>query len=111
MFSCSSSQIYEAQPEISRAFQTKEFIPVPRLVAMVMVTSVPPVCNKVMFTQALNVSAPLAAGTSSRSPRWPCWRAGLGLVIEPHWGRGCSCQGEAVTACSSSGGRPDPSTP
>ncbi|KAM7133116.1 nucleolar pre-ribosomal-associated protein 1 isoform 1-T1 [Molossus nigricans] len=51
------NKIYEAQPEISRAFQTKEFIPMPRLVAMVMVTSVPPVCNKVMFTQALNLDS------------------------------------------------------
>lgn len=55
--SLSSAQIYEAQPDISRAFQTREFIPLPRLLAMVMVTTVPPPCNKIMFTQALNVSA------------------------------------------------------
>ncbi|KAM6161615.1 nucleolar pre-ribosomal-associated protein 1 [Erethizon dorsatum] len=50
-------KIYEAQPEISRAFQTKEFIPLPRLLAMVMVTTVPLVCNKIMFTQALNLDS------------------------------------------------------
>ncbi|XP_053772612.1 nucleolar pre-ribosomal-associated protein 1 isoform X2 [Desmodus rotundus] len=51
------SKIYEAQPDISRAFQTREFIPLPRLLAMVMVTTVPPVCNKIMFTQALNLDS------------------------------------------------------
>ncbi|XP_023561351.1 nucleolar pre-ribosomal-associated protein 1 isoform X2 [Octodon degus] len=51
------TKIYEAQPEISRAFQTKEFIPLPRLLAMVMVTTVPLVCNKIMFTQALNLDS------------------------------------------------------
>ncbi|XP_012926742.1 nucleolar pre-ribosomal-associated protein 1 isoform X2 [Heterocephalus glaber] len=51
------TKIYEAQPEISRAFQTREFIPLPRLLAMVMVTMVPPVCNKIMFTQALNLDS------------------------------------------------------
>nr|XP_019585736.1 PREDICTED: nucleolar pre-ribosomal-associated protein 1 [Rhinolophus sinicus] len=50
-------KIYEAQPDISRAFQTREFIPLPRLLAMVMVTTVPPVCNKIMFTQALNLDS------------------------------------------------------
>ncbi|XP_035139207.3 nucleolar pre-ribosomal-associated protein 1 isoform X3 [Callithrix jacchus] len=49
------NKIYEAQPEISRAFQTREFIPLPRLLAMVMVTTMPVVCNKSMFTQALNI--------------------------------------------------------
>lgn len=49
-------QIYEAQPDISRAFQTREFVPLPRLLAMVMVTTAPVVCTKTMFTQALNVS-------------------------------------------------------
>ncbi|XP_041920011.1 nucleolar pre-ribosomal-associated protein 1 isoform X1 [Alosa sapidissima] len=47
-------KIYEAQPEVSRAFQTREFIPLPRLLTMVMVTSLPPVCNKAFFTQGLN---------------------------------------------------------
>ncbi|XP_008575455.1 PREDICTED: nucleolar pre-ribosomal-associated protein 1 [Galeopterus variegatus] len=51
------NKIYEAQPEISRAFQTREFIPLPRLLAMVMVTTVPLVCNKIMFTQALNLDS------------------------------------------------------
>ncbi|KAM5335146.1 nucleolar pre-ribosomal-associated protein 1 isoform 2-T2 [Glossophaga mutica] len=51
------SKIYEAQPDISRAFQTREFVPLPRLLAMVMVTTVPPVCNKSMFTQALNLDS------------------------------------------------------
>ncbi|XP_054569412.1 nucleolar pre-ribosomal-associated protein 1 [Eptesicus fuscus] len=50
-------KIYEAQPDVSRAFQTREFIPLPRLLAMVMVTTVPPVCNKIMFTQALNLDS------------------------------------------------------
>nr|XP_045005355.1 nucleolar pre-ribosomal-associated protein 1 isoform X2 [Jaculus jaculus] len=49
------NKIYKAQPEISRAFWTREFIPLPRLLAMVLVTTVPLVCNKIMFTQALNL--------------------------------------------------------
>ncbi|XP_074070216.1 nucleolar pre-ribosomal-associated protein 1 isoform X2 [Macrotis lagotis] len=48
-------KIYEAQPEISPAFKTKEFIPFSRLLTMVMVTTVPLVCNKIMFTQGLKV--------------------------------------------------------
>ncbi|NWI87655.1 NPA1P protein, partial [Pitta sordida] len=48
-------KIYEAQPEISNAFKTSEFIPLPRLLSMVMVTTVPAVCNKIMFTQGLNL--------------------------------------------------------
>ncbi|XP_021064784.1 nucleolar pre-ribosomal-associated protein 1 [Mus pahari] len=51
------NKIYEAQPEISPAFWTREFIPLPRLLAMVMVTTVPLVCNKIMFTQALNLDS------------------------------------------------------
>lgn len=50
-------QICEAQPEISNSFKTSEFIPLPRLLSMVMVTTVPAVCNKIMFTQGLNVRA------------------------------------------------------
>lgn len=50
-------QIYEGQPEISNSFKTSEFIPLPRLLSMVMVTTVPAVCNKIMFTQGLNVRA------------------------------------------------------
>ncbi|XP_048837200.1 nucleolar pre-ribosomal-associated protein 1 [Brienomyrus brachyistius] len=49
-------KIYEAQPEVSQAFRTREFVPLPRLLAMVMVTSLPPVCNKAFFTQALNMA-------------------------------------------------------
>lgn len=49
-------QIYEAQPEISTVFQTQEVIPLPRLLSMVMVISLPPVCNKSFFTQGLIVS-------------------------------------------------------
>uniref|UniRef100_A0A669R695 URB1 ribosome biogenesis homolog n=1 Tax=Phasianus colchicus TaxID=9054 RepID=A0A669R695_PHACC len=48
-------KIYEAQPEISNSFKTSEFIPLPRLLSMVMVTTVPAVCNKTMFTQGLNL--------------------------------------------------------
>ncbi|XP_031314662.2 nucleolar pre-ribosomal-associated protein 1 [Camelus dromedarius] len=51
------NKIYDAQPDISRAFQTKEFIPLPRLLTMVMVTTAPVVCNKIMFTQALNLDS------------------------------------------------------
>ncbi|XP_027599978.2 nucleolar pre-ribosomal-associated protein 1 [Pipra filicauda] len=48
-------KIYEAQPEISNSFKTSEFIPLPRLLSMVIVTTVPAVCNKIMFTQGLNL--------------------------------------------------------
>uniref|UniRef100_A0A8C3BFY8 URB1 ribosome biogenesis homolog n=1 Tax=Cairina moschata TaxID=8855 RepID=A0A8C3BFY8_CAIMO len=48
-------KIYEVQPEISNSFKTSEFIPLPRLLSMVMVTTVPAVCNKIMFTQGLNL--------------------------------------------------------
>ncbi|KFW89278.1 Nucleolar pre-ribosomal-associated protein 1, partial [Phalacrocorax carbo] len=48
-------KIYEAQPEVSNSFRTLEFIPLPRLLSMVMVTTVPAVCNKTMFTQGLNL--------------------------------------------------------
>nr|XP_058152142.1 nucleolar pre-ribosomal-associated protein 1 isoform X2 [Dasypus novemcinctus] len=51
------NKIYEAQPEISRAFQTREFVPLPRLLPMVMVTTAPLVCSKAMFTQALNLES------------------------------------------------------
>nr|XP_054511019.1 nucleolar pre-ribosomal-associated protein 1 [Agelaius phoeniceus] len=48
-------KIYEAQPEISNSFKSSEFIPVPRLLSMVMVTTVPAVCSRAMFTQGLNL--------------------------------------------------------
>ncbi|XP_007424576.1 nucleolar pre-ribosomal-associated protein 1 [Python bivittatus] len=49
-------KIYEAQPEISSAFKTTEFIPLPKLLSMVKVTTVPAVCDKAMFTQGLNIA-------------------------------------------------------
>uniref|UniRef100_M3ZYI0 URB1 ribosome biogenesis homolog n=1 Tax=Xiphophorus maculatus TaxID=8083 RepID=M3ZYI0_XIPMA len=49
-------RIYEAQPEISTIFHSSEMIPLPRLLSMVMVISLPPVCNKAFFTQGLNLS-------------------------------------------------------
>ncbi|XP_037325699.2 nucleolar pre-ribosomal-associated protein 1 [Pungitius pungitius] len=49
-------RIYEAQPEISTVFQTHELIPLPRLLSMIMVISLPPVCNKTFFTQGLSLS-------------------------------------------------------
>ncbi|KAM4742564.1 nucleolar pre-ribosomal-associated protein 1 [Anableps anableps] len=51
-------RIYEAQPEISAIFQTGEMIPLPRLLSMIMVISLPPVCNKAFFTQGLNLANP-----------------------------------------------------
>nr|XP_014342489.1 PREDICTED: nucleolar pre-ribosomal-associated protein 1 [Latimeria chalumnae] len=57
-------KIYEAQPEISKAFKTREFVPLPRLLSMVLVTSVPPVCNKSMFTQGLNLPNKVVKHTS-----------------------------------------------
>ncbi|KAJ7320521.1 hypothetical protein JRQ81_020032 [Phrynocephalus forsythii] len=50
-------KIYEAQPEVSSAFKTTEFIPLPRLLSVVMVTTIPAVCNKAMFTQGLNIAS------------------------------------------------------
>ncbi|KAM3616229.1 uncharacterized protein V6R79_014656 [Siganus canaliculatus] len=49
-------KIYEAQPEVSAVFQTSEVIPVPRLLSMIMVISLPPVCNKGFFTQGLSLA-------------------------------------------------------
>ncbi|XP_053561149.1 nucleolar pre-ribosomal-associated protein 1 [Bombina bombina] len=48
-------KIYDALPEISPAFRTQEFVPIPRLLTMVMVTTIAPVCNKPLFTQGLNL--------------------------------------------------------
>uniref|UniRef100_A0A8C3TVC2 URB1 ribosome biogenesis homolog n=1 Tax=Catharus ustulatus TaxID=91951 RepID=A0A8C3TVC2_CATUS len=48
-------KIYEAQPDISNSFKTSEFIPLPRLLSMVMVTTVPTVCNKTMLSKGLNL--------------------------------------------------------
>ncbi|XP_053312783.1 nucleolar pre-ribosomal-associated protein 1 [Spea bombifrons] len=48
-------KIYEALPPVSAAFRTTEFVPFPRLISMVMVTTVAPVCNKAFFTQGLNL--------------------------------------------------------
>ncbi|KAK2912907.1 nucleolar pre-ribosomal-associated protein 1 isoform X1 [Channa argus] len=49
-------KIYEAQPELPIVFQTQEFIPLPRLLSMIMVISLPPVCNKAFFTQGLSLA-------------------------------------------------------
>ncbi|KAM9318532.1 nucleolar pre-ribosomal-associated protein 1 [Pholidichthys leucotaenia] len=50
-------KIYEVQPNISLVFQTQELIPLPRLLSMIMVISLPPVCNKVFFTQGLKLGS------------------------------------------------------
>uniref|UniRef100_A0A3Q3JWH8 URB1 ribosome biogenesis homolog n=1 Tax=Monopterus albus TaxID=43700 RepID=A0A3Q3JWH8_MONAL len=47
-------RIYEAQPELCTVFRTCEVISLPRLLSMIIVTSLPPVCNKAFFTQGLN---------------------------------------------------------
>ncbi|KAM6933336.1 nucleolar pre-ribosomal-associated protein 1 [Xenentodon cancila] len=49
-------KIYEAQPDISTIFQACEIIPLPRLLSMIMVISLPPVCNKAFFTQGLSLT-------------------------------------------------------
>ncbi|KAM6988691.1 nucleolar pre-ribosomal-associated protein 1 isoform 2-T2 [Tautogolabrus adspersus] len=49
-------KIYEAQPDIATVFQTREVTPLPRLLSMIMVISVPPVCNKTFFTQGLSLA-------------------------------------------------------
>ncbi|KAG8450248.1 hypothetical protein GDO86_002774 [Hymenochirus boettgeri] len=48
-------KIYASQPEISPAFRTSEFVPFPRLLSMLLITTVAPVCNKTLFTQGLNL--------------------------------------------------------
>ncbi|KAM9811939.1 nucleolar pre-ribosomal-associated protein 1 [Syngnathus typhle] len=47
-------KIYEAQPDIDVVFASGELIPLPRLLAMITVVSLPPVCNKAFFTQGLH---------------------------------------------------------
>uniref|UniRef100_A0A3B4UFA2 URB1 ribosome biogenesis homolog n=1 Tax=Seriola dumerili TaxID=41447 RepID=A0A3B4UFA2_SERDU len=49
-------KIYQAQPELSAVFQTSEVVPLPRLLSMIMVISLPPVCNKAFFTQGLSLA-------------------------------------------------------
>uniref|UniRef100_A0A672GJ32 URB1 ribosome biogenesis homolog n=1 Tax=Salarias fasciatus TaxID=181472 RepID=A0A672GJ32_SALFA len=49
-------KIYEAQPDISTIFQGRETIPLPRLLSMILVVSLPPVCNKAFFSHAVGVS-------------------------------------------------------
>ncbi|XP_019379437.1 PREDICTED: nucleolar pre-ribosomal-associated protein 1 [Gavialis gangeticus] len=56
-------KIYEAQPEISSSFKTTEFIPLSKLLSVVMVTTVPVVCNKTMFTQGLNLPSKIVKHT------------------------------------------------
>ncbi|TTH23517.1 Nucleolar pre-ribosomal-associated protein 1 [Bagarius yarrelli] len=53
-------RIFQSQPEVSQAFELQEVVPVHRLLSMVLVTSLPSVCNKAFFTQGLNL--PLVAG-------------------------------------------------
>ncbi|XP_037534219.1 nucleolar pre-ribosomal-associated protein 1 [Nematolebias whitei] len=49
-------KIYESQPEVSTIFQNREMIPLPRLLSMIMVISVPPVCNRAFFSQSLKLN-------------------------------------------------------
>ncbi|XP_057694473.1 nucleolar pre-ribosomal-associated protein 1 isoform X2 [Corythoichthys intestinalis] len=49
-------KIYDAQPEVDVIFQSGEPLSVSRLLAMIAVVSLPPVCNKAFFTQGLNFS-------------------------------------------------------
>ncbi|XP_030601182.1 nucleolar pre-ribosomal-associated protein 1 [Archocentrus centrarchus] len=49
-------KIYEAQPDIATVFQSREVIPLPRLLSMMMVISLPPVCNKAFFAQGLTLA-------------------------------------------------------
>uniref|UniRef100_A0A4W4ETC3 Nucleolar pre-ribosomal-associated protein 1 C-terminal domain-containing protein n=1 Tax=Electrophorus electricus TaxID=8005 RepID=A0A4W4ETC3_ELEEL len=48
-------KIYQAQPEISMVFHLKEMVPASHLLSMVLITSLPPVCNKAFFIQGLSV--------------------------------------------------------
>ncbi|XP_047018439.2 nucleolar pre-ribosomal-associated protein 1 isoform X7 [Ictalurus punctatus] len=48
-------KIYQSQPEVSQAFQLQEVVPVPHFLSMVLVTSLPPVCNKSFFNQGLKL--------------------------------------------------------
>uniref|UniRef100_A0A672FX14 URB1 ribosome biogenesis homolog n=1 Tax=Salarias fasciatus TaxID=181472 RepID=A0A672FX14_SALFA len=49
-------KIYEAQPDISTIFQGRETIPLPRLLSMILVVSLPPVCNKAFFSHAVGLA-------------------------------------------------------
>ncbi|XP_051781694.1 nucleolar pre-ribosomal-associated protein 1 isoform X2 [Erpetoichthys calabaricus] len=57
-------KIFEAQPEISKSFSSSEFIPLPRLLQMVLVTTMPSVCSKAMFTQGLNLDDKIVKHTT-----------------------------------------------
>ncbi|XP_072525451.1 nucleolar pre-ribosomal-associated protein 1 isoform X2 [Salminus brasiliensis] len=48
-------KIYQAQPEVSQAFQLQETVSAHNLLSMVLVTSLPPVCNKTFFTQGFKL--------------------------------------------------------
>uniref|UniRef100_A0A8B9K6W6 URB1 ribosome biogenesis homolog n=1 Tax=Astyanax mexicanus TaxID=7994 RepID=A0A8B9K6W6_ASTMX len=48
-------KIYEAQSEVSQALQLQEAVTVPRLLSMVLITSLPPVCTKSFFNQGFKV--------------------------------------------------------
>ncbi|KAM7070546.1 nucleolar pre-ribosomal-associated protein 1-like [Acridotheres tristis] len=47
--------ICEAQPDISKSCKTSEFIPLPGLLSVAMVTTVPAVCNIIMLSKGLNL--------------------------------------------------------
>uniref|UniRef100_A0A8B9KCG9 URB1 ribosome biogenesis homolog n=1 Tax=Astyanax mexicanus TaxID=7994 RepID=A0A8B9KCG9_ASTMX len=53
-------KIYEAQSEVSQALQLQEAVTVPRLLSMVLITSLPPVCTKSFFNQGFKL--PSVAG-------------------------------------------------
>uniref|UniRef100_W5KYL7 URB1 ribosome biogenesis homolog n=1 Tax=Astyanax mexicanus TaxID=7994 RepID=W5KYL7_ASTMX len=48
-------KIYEAQSEVSQALQLQEAVTVPRLLSMVLITSLPPVCTKSFFNQGFKL--------------------------------------------------------
>ncbi|KAM7071439.1 nucleolar pre-ribosomal-associated protein 1-like isoform 1-T14 [Acridotheres tristis] len=48
-------KICEAQPDISKSCKTSEFIPLPGLLSVAMVTTVPAVCNIIMLSKGLNL--------------------------------------------------------
>ncbi|XP_018420504.1 PREDICTED: nucleolar pre-ribosomal-associated protein 1 [Nanorana parkeri] len=56
-------KIYDAQPPVSVAFKTTEYVPLPRLINMVMIATVAPMCNKTMLTQGLNVPNKIVKNT------------------------------------------------
>ncbi|XP_028321135.1 nucleolar pre-ribosomal-associated protein 1 [Gouania willdenowi] len=57
-------RIYEAQPDVSSVFQSGEVIPPPRLLSMILVISLPPVCNRAFFSHALSLANTAAQVTT-----------------------------------------------